>query len=100
VPNREGVKSIDALKIDVDHAEHRILMPFFRTGPASLWPRFILIEDDRDSWRTDLFSVLAERGYLVWQGQNRRAHRSKGEISRARASAKLKRPDAYSSPPN
>jgi hypothetical protein len=65
VPNREGVKSIDALKIDVDRAEDRILMRFFRIGPESLWPRFILIEDNRDSWRADLFSVLAERGYLV-----------------------------------
>ena len=62
---RERVQSIDALKIDVEGAEDRILIPFFRDAAESLWPGFILIEDSRDSWRLDLFSTLAERGYVV-----------------------------------
>jgi FkbM family methyltransferase len=62
---REGLSSIDALKIDVEGAEDRIMVPFFRSAPESLWPSFILIEDSRDSWRLDLFSALAEYGYVA-----------------------------------
>ena len=65
VLRRESVESIDALKVDVEGAEDRILVPFFRDAAQSLWPRLILIEDSRDSWRLDLFSVLAQRGYVV-----------------------------------
>jgi FkbM family methyltransferase len=65
VLRREGVLSIDALKIDVEGAEDRILVPFFRDAAAPLWPGFILIEDSRDSWRLDLFSALAKCGYVV-----------------------------------
>ena len=65
VLRRERVESIDALKIDVEGAEDRILGPFFRDAAQSLWPRLILIEDSRDSWRVDLFSVLARCGYAV-----------------------------------
>lgn len=40
-------------------------MPFFKGAPKSLWPRFILIEDSRESWRTDLFAELGARGYKI-----------------------------------
>jgi FkbM family methyltransferase len=59
----ENVTRIDALKIDVEGAEDQILMPFFQAAPDSLWPRFIVIEDSRDAWRTDLFAELRTRGY-------------------------------------
>jgi FkbM family methyltransferase len=62
---QEGVASIDALKIDVEGAEDRVLVPFFKEAPKSLWPRFILIEDSRESWRTDLFAELETRGYKI-----------------------------------
>lgn len=62
---RESVESVDALKVDVEGAEDRILVPFFRDAAQSLWPRLILIEDSRDSWRVDVFSVLARCGYVV-----------------------------------
>jgi hypothetical protein len=65
VLRREGVLSIDALKIDVEGAEDRILVAFFRDAAESLWPRLILIEDSCDSWRIDLFAVLAQCGYAV-----------------------------------
>jgi FkbM family methyltransferase len=52
---REKILTIDALKIDVEGAEDRILGPFFRDAPESLWPGFILIEDNHDSWWLDLF---------------------------------------------
>ncbi len=62
---REGASYIDALKIDVEGAEDRILVPFFRDAPVALWPRLVIIEDSRDSWRVDLFRDLADRGYVV-----------------------------------
>jgi FkbM family methyltransferase len=65
VLRQEGVSRIDALKIDVEGMEDTILIPFFKDADVSLWPNLILIEDARDSWRSDLFSFLAERGYTV-----------------------------------
>lgn len=60
---QEDVSYIDALKIDVEGKEDTILIPFFRDADASLWPRFIIIEDTRNLWRDDLFLVLANQGY-------------------------------------
>lgn len=65
VLTQEAVSRIDALKIDVEGAEDTILVPFFQQAAPPLWPNLIVIEDARNSWRTDLFSVLAERGYAV-----------------------------------
>lgn len=63
VLRQEGMSRIDALKIDVEGTEDIILVPFFRDAPESLWPNLIIIEDVRDSWHSDLFSILEERGY-------------------------------------
>jgi FkbM family methyltransferase len=60
---REGVSSVDAIKIDVEEMEDSILVPFFRDAPETLWPRLILIEDTRAAWRIDLFSLLDAKGY-------------------------------------
>jgi FkbM family methyltransferase len=60
-----GVSRIDALKIDVEGNEDAVLVPFFRDAPRSLWPDLIIVEDARQLWRNDLFSVLAEYGYEV-----------------------------------
>lgn len=61
----EGLRSIDALKIDVEGVEDTILVPFFRDAPKSLWPRLLVIEDTAGVWRVDLFSELAALGYVV-----------------------------------
>jgi FkbM family methyltransferase len=65
VLRQEGITYVDALKIDVEGAEDRILVPFFANAPSSLWPTLLIIEDARAAWRTDLFSGLADRGYEV-----------------------------------
>ncbi len=62
---QEKVQAIDALKIDVEGMEDRVLMPFFRSAPRSLWPRFVIAEDTRDLWRVDLFAELQARGYKI-----------------------------------
>jgi FkbM family methyltransferase len=58
-----GLTGIDALKIDVEGAEDKVLVPFFRDAPAELWPRLIVIEDSSAEWSTDLFALLASKGY-------------------------------------
>ena len=59
----EGVDSVDALKIDVEGLEDVILAPFFRDAPSHLWPRLVIIEDSRPSWKVDLMSAMQGRGY-------------------------------------
>jgi FkbM family methyltransferase len=61
----ENIGAIDAIKIDVEGAEGAILRPFFRNAPKSLWPQLLLIEDGRDLRAADLFSFLAEIGFVV-----------------------------------
>src|SRR4051812_25946740 len=61
--SESGITSIDALKIDVEGAEDIVLAPFLHDAPASLLPRLILIEDTRGVWSTDVFALLAARGY-------------------------------------
>jgi len=65
VLREEGLTAIDALKIDVEGMEDRVLAPFFRDAPPELWPRLVLIEDSSHEWRTDLFKLLTEKGYIV-----------------------------------
>jgi FkbM family methyltransferase len=59
----EGVDAVDALKIDVEGLEDVILAPFFRGAPPHLWPRLVIIEDSRPSWKVDLMSAMQGRGY-------------------------------------
>ena len=61
----ESFDRIDAIKIDVEGSEDRILVPFFRDAPQSLWPKLLVIEDTRDVWLTDLFSFLSKVGYAI-----------------------------------
>ncbi|MFL6796381.1 MAG: FkbM family methyltransferase [Xanthobacteraceae bacterium] len=65
VLDEERIAGIDALKIDAEGAEDAILVPFFHAAPETLWPRLIIIENAPQSWRTDLLSLLQERGYTL-----------------------------------
>jgi FkbM family methyltransferase len=60
-----GLTGIDALKIDVEGAEDQVLVPFFRDAPTALWPGLIVIEDSSAEWSSDLFALLASKGYQV-----------------------------------
>jgi FkbM family methyltransferase len=62
---QQAILHVDALKIDVEGAEDAILVPFFRDAAETLWPNLIIIEDARNAWRSDLFSLLSQRGYTV-----------------------------------
>lgn len=65
VLTQEGLTYTNALKIDIEGAEDKVLIPFFTEASSDLWPSLIIIEDTRDLWRSDLFSFLAEKGYRI-----------------------------------
>jgi FkbM family methyltransferase len=59
-----GISHIDALKIDVEGYEDRVLTGFFANAPRSLWPRAVVIEHlSRDEWLNDCIADMRARGY-------------------------------------
>jgi FkbM family methyltransferase len=62
---RHGLTRIDALKADVEGAEDSVLAPFLAEAPRTLWPRLIIIEDNRREWRQDLLALLYASGYVT-----------------------------------
>lgn len=59
-----GIRQIDALKIDVEGYEDRVLEPFFRSAPESLWPGILVIEHCHSgSWGQDMIEFIQTRGY-------------------------------------
>ena len=59
-----GVSKVDALKIDVEGFEDRVLTGFFADAPVSLWPRAVVIEHlSRDEWQQDCIADMLARGY-------------------------------------
>jgi len=75
----ERLDAINALKMlrepsqcaeDVEGSEDVILHSFFREAPPRMWPRLIIIEDSRASWKVDLMSILMAKGIAVNSKQN------------------------------
>lgn len=59
-----GVAHVDALKIDVEGYEDRVLTGFFKDAPPSLWPRAVVIEHlSRNEWLEDCIADMLARGY-------------------------------------
>lgn len=71
IVERESLQRIDALKIDVEGYEDRVLLPWLRTMPRAMWPRRILYEHKfRANWQEECDKVLASLGYRkVWNSQ-------------------------------
>jgi FkbM family methyltransferase len=66
-----GVAHVDALKIDVEGFEDRVLTGFFAQAPQSLWPRAVVIEHlSQNEWQHDCIADMCARGY-VETGKNR-----------------------------
>jgi hypothetical protein len=59
-----GVAQVDALKIDVEGFEDRVLTGFFQDAPQALWPRAVVIEHlSRNEWLQDCIADMLARGY-------------------------------------
>lgn len=57
---------VDAIKIDVEGLEDKVLIPFFNQAPESLWPRHLILENGhKEDWAKDVFSYLKEKGYRI-----------------------------------
>lgn len=61
----EGYERLDAVKLDVEGAEDLILEPFLRDAPEALWPGFVIVEDLRGRWQSDLPALLESKGYKL-----------------------------------
>jgi FkbM family methyltransferase len=60
-----NVVQVDALKIDVEGFEDRVLTGFFKEAPPSLWPRAVVIEHlSKDEWLQDCIADMLTRGYV------------------------------------
>ncbi len=60
-----GASHVDALKIDVEGYEDRVLTGFFKEAPPSLWPRAVVIEHlSRNEWLEDCIADMRARGYV------------------------------------
>jgi len=61
-----GVARVDALKIDVEGYEDRVLAGFLREAPPALWPKAVVIEHlAKRQWQDDCLADLAARGYAI-----------------------------------
>jgi FkbM family methyltransferase len=59
-----AITRVDALKIDIEGFEDRVLTGFFRQAPPSLWPRAVVIEHlSRKEWEQDCIADMVSRGY-------------------------------------
>ena len=65
VLEHERVTYVDALKMDVEGDEGAILHAFFGKAQEALWPKLVIIEDNSNSWRHDLFYDLMQCGYII-----------------------------------
>lgn len=60
------VARVDALKIDVEGFEDRVLMPFFDEAPPTLWPHAVVIEHlSQKEWRQDCIADMVARGFTI-----------------------------------
>ena len=63
VVRMERLTRIDAIKIDVEGFEDRVLFPFFAEAPQQLWPRHVIIEHIMpDVWARNCLHLLKDRG--------------------------------------
>ena len=61
---RHNVTTVDALKIDVEGYEDKVLIPFFQEAERSIYPKHIVIEHTSDKdWTEDLWGCLWKAGY-------------------------------------
>lgn len=64
VAQAENLERIDAIKVDVEGFEDRVLDPFLRDAPDTLLPRIIVAEHTwSESWSCDWLSRAKARGF-------------------------------------
>ena len=61
----EKIENISAMKIDVEGNEESVIIPFIENANKKLLPLIVIIENNKNSWKTDLIKLLEEKGYLI-----------------------------------
>jgi FkbM family methyltransferase len=61
------LQKIAALKIDIEGAEDRALIPFFTDAPRGLYPKLLILENSASDWKEDLPAALKTAGYRLLQ---------------------------------
>jgi len=62
----KGIKDIDALKIDVEGFEDKIMKNFFEKSKRKFYPKIVIIEDSgQDQWEWDVISWMFQHGYKL-----------------------------------
>lgn len=64
---KHWISRVTALKIDIEGAEDKALIPFFGAAPSSLHPAIIILENAKSGWRQDLPGALEKAGYALEQ---------------------------------
>jgi hypothetical protein len=57
----DGFDRVDAMKVDIEGFEDRVLPPFFSTAPRTLWPRLLILE----AWTDAVRNLCIQCGYRV-----------------------------------
>jgi len=63
--SERALPAADALKIDVEGFEDRVLGEFIRCAPRDVLPKLLVIENSEDYWGIDLFDLFSQRGYQL-----------------------------------
>lgn len=58
-----GLVHVDAIKIDVEGFEDKVLLPYLQSMPRRLYPKAVLLEANIGSWQGDLMGGLRAAGY-------------------------------------
>lgn len=61
--DQHKIDRVDVLKIDIEGAEDRVLVPFLRDASECRLPNAIILENSAHVWKLDLLGQLRERGY-------------------------------------
>ena len=62
----KNIKKIDALKIDVEGFEDKIMKPFFEKSNQKLYPKIVIIEHSgKEQWEWDVISWMFNHGYKL-----------------------------------
>jgi len=64
--SKKSIKNIEALKIDVEGYEDRMLMPFFINNHISIFPKLVIIEhSSSNEWDKDVIDLMLKNGYSL-----------------------------------
>jgi FkbM family methyltransferase len=54
---------VTGIKIDIEGAEDKALVPYLRSAPEALLARFIVLENSEKAWKLPLIAEMEARGY-------------------------------------